>query len=468
MIHRTVPEGAADAIALGDVLTGLSHALDLAEGHPAGHTARACLIGMRLAHIVGIRASDRTHLFYALLLKDAGCSSNAARVHELLGGSDQEAKRGVWLRDWRSLLQQAAYGLEYAGRGGTVWDRITHLARLAKAGPRGRRQLFEIRCDRGAAIALDLGLSDSTAAAIRTMDEHWDGGGEPRGLRQHDIPVLGRIISLAQVVEIFSHDRGPDAALDVAEARNGRWFDPDLVRALRVLTKDRDFWPALNTEHPQRLVAAAEPTQFAVVADDPRMDRIAEAFATVIDAKSPYTGEHSRRVADLAVAIASRLGFSKSHVARMRRAALLHDIGKLGVPNSILDKPSTLTADEWRVVQQHPANTLQILQAVPGFRDFAFDAACHHEKLDGSGYHRGYAADRLTPAARALAVADMTGALLANRPHRGGLAPQDALGILRADCARGAICAASVAAVADFVAELDSIESRAIPHPVAV
>lgn len=468
MIHRTVPEEVPETIALGDVLTGLSHALDITEGHPAGHAARTCLIGMRLAHVVGIRASDRTHLFYALLLKDAGCSSNAARVYQLLGGNDQEAKRGLRLRDWRSLRQQAAYGLEYAGRGGTVWERITCLARLTRAGPRGRRQLFEIRCERGSAMALGLGLSEATATAIRTMDEHWDGGGEPRGLRQQDIPVLGRIIGLAQVVETFSQDQGPDTALEVVEARNGRWFDPDLVRALRVLAKDQDFWRALKTEHPHRLVGAAEPTQFAVAADDHQMDRIAEAFATIVDAKSPYTGGHSRRVADLAVGIVSRLGFSKSHVTRMRRAGLLHDIGKLGVPNSILDKPSTLTSEEWGVVRRHPANTLQILQAVPGFRDFAFDAACHHEKLDGSGYHRGYAADRLSPAARALAVADMTGALLANRPHRDGFTPQEALEILRADCARGAICAASVAAVADFVADLDSTAPGVVPHPVAV
>lgn len=467
MIHRSISEAVPETIALGEVLTGLSQALDLTEGHPAGHTARTCLIGMRLAHIAGLRSSDRPHLFYALLLKDAGCSSNAARVHQLLGGNDQEAKRAVWLRDWRSLLEQAAYGFEYAGRGGTVWDRITHLSRLAKAGTRGRRQLFEVRCDRGATIALGLGLSEATAAAIRTMDEHWDGGGEPQGLRQHDIPSAGRIIGLAQVVEIFSHDHGPDAALEVAEARSGRWFDPDLVRALRVLAKDQDFWHALKTEHPHQLVSAAEPTQFAVVADDDQMDRIAEAFARVIDAKSPYTGEHSRRVADLAVGIVSRLGFSRSQVTRMRRAALLHDIGKLGVPNSILDKPAALTSEEWDIVRRHPANTLQILRAVPGFRDFAFDAACHHEKLDGSGYHRGYAADRLSPAARALAVADMTDALLADRPYRGGLAPQQALGILRADCGRGAICAASVAAVADFVTSSGS-ESFELPSALAV
>jgi putative nucleotidyltransferase with HDIG domain len=453
MLYRTTvasPEAPA-TVRLGDILAGLSHALDITEGHPKGHAARACLIGMRLAHIIGLRLSDRTHLFYALLLKDAGCSSNAARVHQLFGGNDHQAKRAIWTFDWRDFGQQAAYVFEYAGKGSSNWQRLSHLARIASAGPSGRRELFEIRCDRGAHVALGLGLSENTADAIRSMDEHWDGGGEPQGLRGADIPLLGRIIGLAQVAEVFWHDHDEHIALDVAERRNGRWFDPDLVRAFRVLARDWEFWSMLRTEDTRRLVFDAE-HQFAVVADEARLDAIADAFASVIDAKSPYTSEHSRRVATLAVAIAERLGFSAANVTRMRRAALLHDIGKLGVPNSILDKAGTLDDHEWSVVREHPAHTLHILEAVPVFQDFAFDAACHHERLDGSGYHRGYVAERLSPAARALAVADVADALLAERPYRARLDPDVALRILKADCARGALCRASVFAIADIVA----------------
>jgi putative nucleotidyltransferase with HDIG domain len=453
MLNRTTvasPEPPA-TVRLGDILAGLSHALDITEGHPKGHAARACLIGMRLAHIIGLRLSDRTHLFYALLLKDAGCSSNAARVHQLFGGNDHLAKRAIWTFDWRDFGQQAAYVFEYAGKGSSHWQRLTHLARVATAGPSGRKELFEVRCDRGAHVALGLGLSETTADAIRSMDEHWDGGGEPRGLRGADIPLLGRIVGLAQVAEVFWNDHNERTALEVAERRNGRWFDPDLVRAFRVLERDQEFWSMLRSEDTRRLVFDAE-HQFAVVADDARLDAIADAFASVIDAKSPYTSEHSQRVATLAVAIAERLGFSAAHVTRLRRAALLHDIGKLGVPNNILDKAGRLTDQEWAVVRAHPAHTLHILEAVPVFQDFAFDAACHHERLDGSGYHRGYAADRLSPAARALAVADVAEALLAERPYRASLDPEEALRILKADCARGALCRASVFAIADIVA----------------
>ena len=470
MVHRTTADASLDApatVRLGDILAGLSQALDITEGHPKGHATSTCLIGMRLAHIIGLRLSDRTHLFYALLLKDAGCSSNAARVHQLFGGNDHEAKRAVWMFDWRDFGQQAAYVLEYAGKGASSWQRVAHLARIAAAGPGARTELFDIRCDRGANVALGLGLSETTASAIRSMDEHWDGGGEPLGLRGADIPLLGRIIGLAQVMEVFWRDRDEHAALEVAERRNGRWFDPDLVRAFRVLARDREFWSLLRTQDPRQLVFDAE-HQFAVAVDEARLDAIAGAFATVIDAKSPYTSEHSRRVASLAVAIAERLGFSTANITRIRRAALLHDIGKLGVPNSILDKAGTLDAREWAVVREHPAHTLQILEAVPVFQHFAFDAACHHERLDGSGYHRGYPAERLSPAARALAVADVADALLAERPYRSSLDPDEALRILKADCARGALCRASVFAVADIVANGGTVPDNTVAVAAAV
>jgi putative nucleotidyltransferase with HDIG domain len=235
-----------------------------------------------------------------------------------------------------------------------------------------------------------------------------------------------------------------------------------------VLAKDQEFWAMLRADDTRRLVFDAE-HQFAVVVDQARLDAIAEAFASVIDAKSPYTSEHSRRVARLAVAIAERLGFGREEVTRLRRAALLHDIGKLGVPNSILDKAGKLNEGEWAVVREHPMHTLQILEAVPVFQDFAFDAACHHERLDGSGYHRGYRAERLSPAARALAVADVADALLAERPYRESLDPDEALRILKNDCARGALCRASVFAIADVVANggtMDTAEAEDVAAAV--
>ena len=142
------------------ILSGLSYALDLTEGHPRGHASRSCLIGMRVGRVLGLSADDRSHLFYALLLKDAGCSSNSARVFQLFGGDDQDAKRGVWLRDWRKLREQVAYVLDYAEPQGRLFERVRRLAVLVAKGPASRRLLFEVRCDRGADIARTLGFSN--------------------------------------------------------------------------------------------------------------------------------------------------------------------------------------------------------------------------------------------------------------------------------------------------------------------
>lgn len=448
-----------DTIALGDILAGLSYALDITEGHERGHTTRACLIGMRLAEVAGLSESERHDLFYALLIKDAGGSSNASHLHRLFGTTGDATKSGLGLRDWRALSRESGYSLEYAAVGGSIWDRIAHLGHLAKAGRQGRRTLFRIRSSRGARLAIGLGLSEATAAAIRSMDEHWDGGGDPLGLRGADIPLAGRIIGLAQVAEVFSHVHHESAALDVVERRSGRWFDPDLVHAFRIIAGDAAFWQSLRTGDLDGLVRAAMPTERAIIADEARLDQIADAFASLIDAKSPYTSDHSRRVAQLSLRIAERLGFRPAEVVRLRRAALLHDIGKLGVPSHVLEKPGTLTPEEWQFVRLHPAHTLQILESVPGFRDFAFDAACHHEKLDGSGYHCGYTAERLSPTARALTVADMADALLADRPYRRGLDPFETLRILHADCLAGKLCRDSVDALTDYLSKMLSSEA---------
>ena len=171
---------------LSAILSELSYALDLTEGHPQGHASRSCLIGMRIGRTLGLSEAEQSDLFYALLLKDAGSSSNSARVFQLFGGDDQAAKRGVWLRDWRKLREQFAYLLDYVEPDGGISERLRRFVVLAVKGPASRRMLFQVRCDRGAAIASTLGFSPVTAQAIRCMDEHWDGGGYPDGLRRAD------------------------------------------------------------------------------------------------------------------------------------------------------------------------------------------------------------------------------------------------------------------------------------------
>lgn len=434
------------AVRLSEVLSGLSYALDLTEGHPRGHSARSCLIGMRIARELALPADRQSDLFYALLLKDAGCSSNAARVSQLFGGSDQEAKRDVWLRDWRKWREQIAYGLAATAHEKSNGARLTRLLRLAWEGPGARRELFQLRCDRGAEIARTLGFPDRTCRAVRSMDEHWDGGGFPDGAARDRIPLEARIINLAQVLEIFWNERGRDAALDVASARSGRWFDPELVRVAEHIGKDPALAEALQDPDLPKAVSAAEPEERTLPVDEDRLDWIAGAFALVVDAKSSFTFQHSSRVAGLAVFIAEQLGLPEANRVRLRRAGLLHDIGKLGVPNRILDKPGTLDPDEWAVIQRHAYWSEQILERVPVFREFARDAGAHHERLDGKGYHRGVSGAQLSADARILAVADRIDALSADRPYRGRLDAVTVRRLVDEDCGTG-LCPTVVEAV---------------------
>lgn len=442
---------AAIAVPVMDVIAGLSRALDITEGHPKGHSARSCVIGMRLAAACGLDPTAQADLFHALLLKDAGCSSNAARVHQLFGGSDLHAKRAVWLTDWRRWPEKVRYGLDYAGRGESAWRRIARVANLALEGPAAERELFQIRCDRGAEIALDLGLSPATAEAIRSMDEHWDGGGQPAGLRGDAIPVLAQIVGLAQVIEIFWHEGGVTSARDVVRQRRRRWFSPALSAVAEVVLDDQPFWQDLGGRAPEALLHAVAPAPAMLLTDDARLDRVVDAFAGVIDAKSPFTHDHSRRVAGYAMAAAGRLGAAPGALVRLRRAALLHDIGKLGVSNAVLDKPGALTAEEWAEMRRHTQYTFDILSAVPMLRELADDAAAHHERLTGTGYHRGLAGDQVSATARLLAVADVTDALRSDRPYRAGLPVERVRALLEADVAKEALCAESVAAVLDVL-----------------
>jgi HD-GYP domain-containing protein (c-di-GMP phosphodiesterase class II) len=415
-------------IALSGVIGALSYALDIAEGQPPGHAIRSCLIGMRLAAELDLSAPDRSDLFYALLLKDAGCSANANRMAALFAADDRGAKLTSKLVDWTNPRAAFLSSLRTVAPGAGLRRRIEVLKGIREEGE-VTRKFMEARCDRGAEIARMLFLSEHTATAIRSLDEHWDGHGMPDGLCGEEIPLAARILCLAQTIEVFHAARGLKAARTMALRRRGRWFDPSLVDAFTRICGDRGFWAALEVPD----VSEWEPPDFALAGDDARIDRIAAAFARVIDAKSPFTARHSQRVAEIADGIAAVLGFDADGRRTMLRAALLHDIGKLAISSRILDKPDKLTDEEFRAIQTHPVHTLRIRERAPCFAALADLAANHHEKLDGSGYPRSLDARHLDLTMRVLAVADVYEALTADRPYRGPLPVEKALAIIDRD-----------------------------------
>jgi HD-GYP domain-containing protein (c-di-GMP phosphodiesterase class II) len=434
---RNRPDERAPSVSVAEVFSALSFALDITEGHPFGHALRTCLIGMRLAERMGLPMADRRDLYYALILKDVGCSSNAARVFELFGGDERVAKRDLMRVDWANYFKAARFALAHAAPGASWFERACRVAGLAAAGPRAAAELVKTRCERGSDIVTRLGFSPQVAAALGALDEHWDGHGHPRGLRGQEIPLLARVMGLAQTLEVFAALEGPHVALGVARERGGRWFDPTLVNAAQDLEEDLARWCALDEHALQQEVRDAEPGDAALLAGHGTLDRIAEGFAAVVDAKSPFTATHSARVTEIAVGIAEGMGFAPPELAELRRAGLLHDLGKLSIPNSILDKPGALTAEEWELVRLHPFFTECVIQRIRGFGSLAVVAASHHERLDGHGYHRQLAGDAIPPGGRVLAVADMFEALTANRPYRPALPEETALKILESQRAIG-------------------------------
>jgi len=411
-----------------ELLAALSVALDLTEGQRTGHAVRTCYLAMRLADRLELPAAARSSLYYAALLKDSGCSSNAAAVSELFGTADQQLK-GRQATAGRSLLAMAWFTVSNLPAE-PLPRRARRLINLALSGERERRDVEQLRCSRGAGIARKIGFGDEVSGAIMTLHEHWDGRGLPQGLRREQIPLASRIIAVCAGLDVFCTDRGAAEAVAVIRRRRGAWYDPALTDHLLNLCREGTL-DDLRAPDLKAQVFSMEPSGSVQVATDTDIDLIATAFADIIDAKSPYTGRHSQNVALIAEGLASRLGLPASDRLDVRRAALLHDIGKLGVPNTILDKPGPLDAAEFAIIKRHPELSLRILEPIEAFKRVAQIAASHHEKLDGTGYFRGLDAESLGLSARIVSVADVFEAMTADRPYRAPMAPEIALALMR-------------------------------------
>jgi putative nucleotidyltransferase with HDIG domain len=427
-----------DTLPFSEIISALSFALDLTEGQPMGHALRSCILGMRIAGEAGLDWSAKSDLYYALLLKDLGCSSNSSKLFHIIAGDELRAKREVKTTDWTRIgWDSFRYALRNVSSEASLFERVRSLIAVAANQRKASWELIKIRCERGAAVARKIHLSDRTAHAIYSLDEHWNGRGYPLGLKGDRIPLLARIMNLAQTLEVFHSKRGELGALAVMHHRSGSWFDPSLARAAQSLHNRAMLFQDLHSAGLKSRVLAHEPQGHELNATEEVLDEVCEAFAEVVDAKSPFTYQHSERVANVAVTIARRLGTAPADVRLIRRAALLHDIGKLGVPNNILEKPDKLTLADWESIKLHPFYTHEILRRISGFEAIAEVAASHHEKLDGSGYFRNLTAATLSMPCRILAVADTYDALSAARPYREALGLGEVRKIMRDEAPHG-------------------------------
>jgi HD-GYP domain-containing protein (c-di-GMP phosphodiesterase class II) len=429
MAPSYIQEANIQEIPLAELLSALSHALDMAGGEPAGHCVRSCWIGVHIGQEIGLCETGIWELFYTLLLKDLGCSSNAARICRLYLTDDLSFKHDFKLIDG-SRAKALRFVLAHTGLKTGLAERLRTIVKVIHNASRIALELTETRCQRGAEIARKMRFPEAVAHGIQNLDEHWDGAGMPARLRGAAIPIYSRIALMAQVIDVVHTGNGVEAARREVRRRSGTWFDPQVAGAFERIALRHEFWDTLRSNDLPQAIYALEPAQQVKTVDEDYLDDIAAAFAKVIDAKCHYTNGRCERVALFADMIADRMGFSAERRRFLKRAALLHDIGKLGVSNAILDKPGKLDPDEWTAMKMHAAHSETILSRIAAFHVLAPIAAAHHERLDGNGYPRGLNGDQIVIETRIITTADVFDALTAYRPYRASIPISRSLAIM--------------------------------------
>jgi HD-GYP domain-containing protein (c-di-GMP phosphodiesterase class II) len=430
-------------VRLAELVGALSLATDLGMGQPLEQALRTCLLATRLGEEAGLGADDLGSVYYGALLRYVGCTSDAHEAAALFG--DEISARAAFAPlDPGRPREMVVWLARHAGAGRPAPARLRLLATALAAGSRGPREAFRAHCEVARRMAERLGLGAGVRRALGHAFERWDGGGFPAGLRGEAIAVAARVIPLARDAEVIARLHGPGSALAAVRARGGAAYDPALASLFA--QRGAGLLRSVDEDGSWQALARAEPEPARLVPQD-GLDGVCAVMADFADLASPYTVGHSAGVADLAEAAGWRSGLAPDRVSALRRAALLHDLGRVGVSAGIWGEPGPLDAGQWERVRLHPYYTERIVMRVPALAPHGAVAGAHHERLDGSGYPRGSTARDLGPAERLLAAADVYHALTERRPHRPARAPAEAAASLGAEVAEGRIDADAAQAV---------------------
>jgi HD-GYP domain-containing protein (c-di-GMP phosphodiesterase class II) len=425
---------ARDKVRLAELVALLSLGTDLGLGQPMEHMIRACLIALRLGEHLGLAESERGVIYYSGLLAWVGCHTDAYEQAKWFGDDTTLKRDAHYHYDMgkvgpaisfmlkhvggpeRSLLTRTRVGAAFVG------DGLTALKALAENHYRATDELVQ-----------RLGLGEDVRESLRQTYERWDGKGA-YGMKGDEIALSSRLINLADVVEVFGRAGGVEAAIVVARERSGTQFDPDLVDAFceqapMVLT-ELDDAPSWET------VIAAEPSLERELAGE-ELDLALEAIGEFAELKSPWIMGHVHAVKELVTGAAGGLGLPDADAAELRRAACVYDLGRLGVPNTVWDKPGPLTQSDLERVRVHPYLSERMLAFTPALARLGDIAVQHHERLDGSGYPRGVSAEQIATTARLLGAADAYQAICELRPHRSARTPHEAALELRGEVTAG-------------------------------
>ena len=423
-------------VRLAELMAALSLVVDLGLGQPVEHVLRQTLIALRLGDSLGLSEEDRAALYYVALLAWVGCFSDS---HEL----------ATWFGDdlaWRA----ASYEIDPAEQ-----DAVLFLSNRAAAvnpplADSGTRDTTKLKsstvehCIVTREFAVRVGLGREVADPLVQLFERWDGRGRPNRLAGQSISLPARIVQFADVVVPFHRAGGIEAAVAMAKERRGTQFDPELVDLF--CARANDILAGIEKPNSWSIVLASEPgLRVSLTADE--LDQALQAIGDFADLKSPYTLGHSRGVASFAAEAARMLRLPQQEVALVRRTALVQDAGRIGVSNSVWDKPGSLSSSEMERVRLHAYYVERMFQRPPTLAKVGALASQHHERLDGSGYPRGLAGDALSLSARILGAADVYRALIEPRPQRPAFGPDEAAKELRTEVKEGRLDGDAVNAV---------------------
>lgn len=417
-------------------MAALSLATDLGMGQPLEQALRTCLIAIELSGRLGLSNEQTSEVFYVALLRFLGCTADAHEFAAFVGGDDIGVRKAIAPVLGGSSQEFARQVMPQIGAGRNPLKRAQLIAGMMAGGRKQGSDGVRAHCEMGERLAARLGLPSGVRKGLDDAFEHWNGAGFPKGSSRDGIHIAARIVFVARDAEVLHRQGGLDAVRAAAKGRSGAAYDPSIAHAL--LDGADQVIGAAEVTSPWEEVLQREPQPYPWIPES-RLDSVLETFADFVDLKSPWVAGHSRGVAEL-VAHAGVV---------VRRSALVHDLGRLSVPNSIWDKSSRLTDGEWERVRLHPYYSERILSRSPALKALAGFAGMHHERLDGSGYHRGSKRAEIPREARILAAADAYQAMTQPRAFRAALSPASAAAQLEASTREGKLDAEAVQSVLD-------------------
>jgi HD-GYP domain-containing protein (c-di-GMP phosphodiesterase class II) len=438
--------GADSGVRLAELMAALSIATDLGMGQPLETALCSCVVAIRLGEALRLDDATLRDVYYQALLRYIGCNADADVLAALMG--DELALR----HDFASVdtgrppevLGLTMRYLLQASAGTPPYRMAGMVARGLLTLPRVMTESFAGHCEVAQRLAQRLALPDSLIVCLGQLYERWDGKGRPRGLKGEEVAPAVLLVSLAQDAVVWARIGGPEAAVATVRKRGGSAYHPQMAE--RFCARATSILAGLDQEPTWESVLALEPGGRECLSDE-GFDRACEALADFADMKSPYTLGHSPGVAALASGAGRRCGLVEADVIALRRAGLLHDIGRVGVSAGIWGKEGLLSEREWEQVRLHTYYTDRVLARPAPLGRLGALASQHHERLDGSGYHRSLAGQALSPAARLLAAADAYQAMTEARPHRPAHPPEAAAEELRREARAGRLDGEAVHAV---------------------